>query len=260
MSYLEATVYGCLQGLTEFLPVSSSAHLALTPWLLGWKDQGLSFDVALHLGTLAALLIYFRRDWLDLITGALADSRGPQARLLAWMALATVPAAAAGLIFEKQIEALFRDPSRVALSLIVFGLLMEAADRLGRKEKGLLDAGGREVLGVGLAQALALMPGVSRSGVTITAALALGLKRDAAARFSFLLGSPIILGAGLLKIRHLEAADLTGPFLWAVAVSALSGLAAVRFFIERLGRTGLTPYTVYRVIVGVAILVLGASR
>ena len=254
MSYFHACVLGLIQGVSEFLPVSSSAHLALTPWLLGWPDPGLTFDVALHAGTLAAVLGYFWRDWLELLTQSAACPTGPQARLLGMLALGSVPAAVFGLAFEKAAEATLRGPALVAALLIGFGALMEAADRFGRRARCGSDLSWGGGLLIGCAQALAIAPGVSRSGVTMTAALALGLTRQDSARFSFLLATPIIAGASLLKLRHLHAVDLTGPFWMGVIVSAVSGWAAVGFLLKSLPSTGVRPYAAYRVLAGLAVL------
>lgn len=259
MTYLEASLYGALQGLTEFLPVSSSAHLILAPWLLGWKDPGLSFDVALHLGTLAALLIYFFEDWRGLLAGAAKDRRGPEARLLWLLAVSSLPAGAAGLALGRHAESVFRQPARIAWALILFALLMETADRLGRKETPLNSISAKAALGIGLAQSLAIIPGVSRLGATMTAGLFFGLSTEAAARFSFLLGAPVILGAGAWQLRHMRAADISGPFVWGVAVSALASLAALRFFMRQAPRSGLGPYVVYRIALGLLVLAWAAG-
>ena len=259
MSYLEATLYGAVQGITEFLPVSSSAHLALLPRLMGWRDPGLAFDAALHLGTLAAVTAYFLRDWVKLLGAAARRPRGNEARLLLLLAVSTVPAAAAGLAFERQVEGAFRDPERIAAALILFGALLGLADRFGRRTTAFEEIGAAAAVAIGLSQALALVPGVSRSGVTVTAGLALGLSYDAALRFSFLMSTPVILGAGLLKLRHLGGADMTGGFLWALAVSALTGLGAVHLLMSQLRRTGMRPYVIYRLAVGGAILAACAA-
>lgn len=246
MTFLQATAYGLVQGIAEFLPISSSAHLVLLPWAFGWKDPGQTFDVALHFGTLAAISLYFLADWKALLTGALKEPRGPGGRRLLFLATATVPGVIAGLFLEKQAETVFRDPARIALALAVFGLLLAAADRLGRRERGLETTGLREAIIIGAAQALAIVPGVSRSGATITAGLSLGLTREAAARYSFLLALPITFGACILKLRHLTSADLTPVFLWAVLVSGLSGMAVIHFFLRQLRRSSLWPYAAYR--------------
>lgn len=260
MSYLHACVLGLIQGISEFLPISSSAHLTLAPWLLGWPDPGLTFDVALHAGTLVAIVVYFWRDWLDILSGAAVRPSSAQGKLLGMIALGSIPAAVIGLLFEKKAEEALRSPALIASLLIGFGLLMEAADRRSRRSGTIHDLTWSRALIVGCAQALALAPGVSRSGSTLTAALALGLTREESARFSFLLAAPIIAGAAVLKLRHLQVADLTGPFCAGVAVSAVSGLLAVGYFLSRIRTTGTWPYTVYRLVAGVAVLVLYYAR
>lgn len=246
MTLGHAAVYGFVQGATEFLPVSSSAHLALLPKLLGIPDPGLTFDVALHMGTLAAVIGYFARDWWQILSGAARDPRGEQCRRLVQLAAATVPAAVVGVLLEERVETVFRDPLRISVTLAVFGLLLAAADRWGRRSRSLEAVGWRETLGVGLAQALALVPGVSRSGVTITAGLTMGLTGDAAARLSFLLALPITAGAGVFKLRHLSLAEVTPDFWVGILVSALTGAAAVHILLKQVRGRGLWPYALYR--------------
>lgn len=246
MTYGEAALLGAIQGLTEFLPVSSSAHLALAPRFFAFPDPGLTFDVALHLGTLLAVLVYYRKVWLAL-----------EPRTIGLIGLATVPAVAAGLLLEGAAQDMFRDPRRIAVCLIAFSGVMLWADRRGEAATGLWrDAGPRAVLLVGCAQALALMPGVSRSGATMSAALLLGLGRGQAAELSFLMATPIVAGAALLQLRHLGAADLTGPFWLGLLVSGVTGFAAVGAFIRFLPKGGLKPYAIYRVALGLAALFL----
>lgn len=254
LSVWQAALLGAVQGATEFLPVSSSAHLALTPRVLGFRDPGLAFDLALHVGTLLSLAAVYGRTWYGLLKDAAAEPRGPAARKLALLALATLPAVAAGLAFEDEAERLFRDPRRIAWALIAFSFVMAAAQRLGRGARGWEEAGWRAVLAVGAAQALAILPGVSRSGVTVSAGLLLGLAPAAAAELSFLLSAPIIAGAAAYKLRGIGVADVTAPFLCGVAVSALTGLLAVRVFLALLPRRGLTPFVLYRLALGGALL------
>jgi undecaprenyl-diphosphatase len=262
----QAILIGVLQGLTEFIPISSSAHLELAPWLFGWQENGLigslAFDVFLHLGTLVALLVYFRRDWLRLIGAFVASLRerriGPDSdRRLAWLlALATVPAALIGFVGEDLIDEMFHggsDALRLAIAgfLVVGAVALLAADWLGarRRELDALHAG--TALVVGFSQALALLPGISRSGATITAGLALGLTRESAARFSFLLAAPITLGAGLYGSRHLfeEAHSATewlaigGGFV----AAAVAGLLAIGFLLAWLRRRSVAIFSAYRV-------------
>jgi undecaprenyl-diphosphatase len=248
MTFLQATVYGVVQGLTEFLPVSSSAHLALLPRLTGWKDPGLTFDVALHMGTLLAVALYFFKDWLALFTR--------ERKTVGWLALASVPAALSGVLLENAVETTFRSPQRIALTLSIFGVLLALSDLLGKRRRA---AGPSDILTVGLAQALALMPGVSRSGVTITTGLALGLKGEEAARLSFLLALPITAGAGIFKLRHLEPSMATPAFFWAIAVSALTGLWAVHVLLRQVRGGALWPYGVYRVILAAGLITLGGG-
>ncbi len=255
-TYAQAALLGAIQGATEFLPVSSSAHLALAPRLLGFTDPGLTFDVALHLGTLAAVLFYYRAKWFELVRGAASDPRGAHARTLGLLALACVPAAAAGVLLEDAADAALRDPRLTAAMLIAFSGVMVWAEKAGRGAGRWREAGLRAILLVGCAQALALVPGVSRSGATMSAALLLGLAREEAAELSFLMSTPIVAGAALLKLRHLGAADVTGPFVVGLVVSAAAGFAAVGFFLRLLPRGGLTPYAVYRVALGAATLLL----
>ena len=257
MTYAQAALLGAIQGLTEFLPVSSSAHLALAPRFFSFPDPGLTFDVALHLGTLLAVLIFYRKTWLDLAAGSLREPRGAQARTLGWLVVATLPAVVFGLLLEHKAEDAFRDPRRIALCLIAFSGVMAWADRRGSRNSGAWrSAGARTVILVGFSQALALMPGVSRSGATISAALLLGIAAPEAAELSFLMATPIVAGAALLKLRHLGIADVTGPFLLGLAVSAVVGFAAVGAFIRFLPKGGLKPYAAYRVILGLAALFL----
>ncbi|UPT72381.1 MAG: undecaprenyl-diphosphate phosphatase [Elusimicrobiota bacterium] len=258
MTGAQAVLLGTIQGLTEFLPVSSSAHLALAPRFFRFPDPGLTVDVALHLGTLLAVLVYYRETWLGLLRGAARDARGPEARTLGLLALATLPAVAAGLALEKAAEEAFRDPRRIGACLIAFSGVMLWADRRGADAPGRpwRESGARTVLLVGCAQALALMPGVSRSGATMSAALLLGIGRAQAAELSFLMSTPIVAGAAALKLRHLGAGDLTGPFFLGLGASAAVGFAAVGAFIRYLPKGGLKPYAAYRSVVGFAALLL----
>ena len=256
MTYAQSALLGAIQGLTEFLPVSSSAHLALAPRFFSFPDPGLTFDVGLHLGTLAAVLIYYRDIWTRMLLGAARDPRGAEGRNLALLALATLPAVVVGLLFEKSAEEAFRDPRRIGLCLIAFSAVMWWSERAAKRELNWRDAGVRSLLLVGAAQALAVMPGVSRSGATISAALLLGLKAPEAAELSFLMATPIVAGAAVLKLRHLGLADIDGVFLLGIAVSAATGLAAVGAFIRFLPKGGFKPYVAYRVALGLAALFL----
>ena len=260
MTYAQAALLGFLQGLTEFLPVSSSAHLTLAPWALGFTDPGLAFDVALHLGTLLAILAAFGRRWSEIVLGAILEPRGEQARRFFLLAMATVPAAAAGLAFEKSAEESFRNPLLIAGSLAVFGAVLWAAESWGPRRKEWIDIGWKVFLAVGAAQALAIIPGVSRSGATISAGLFLGLTLQSAAELSFLLSAPIIAGAAVHKLGHIAAADVTGPFVFGIMVSGLTGWAAVRLFLRGLDRWGLRPYVFYRAALAAGVVALYFAR
>jgi undecaprenyl-diphosphatase len=252
-----AAVLGTVQGLTEFLPVSSSAHLFIVPKLLGWGYHGVAFDVALHGGTLLALLFAFAGDWWRLATGLVtpnAERRGAAWRLLAWLAVATVPGAIAGKLLEDAAEYALRSLPLQAVMLIVFGFLLWAVDRWRGEGRETMAPGWGTALLMGFAQALALVPGVSRSGVTITAGRAAGLARVSAARFSFLLATPITLGAVLLKVRHMPHDVSRAALAVGVVTSALVGLLAIRGLLRWLQRAGFGVFFAYRAALGLALL------
>lgn len=271
MDLLQAIFLGAVQGVTEFLPVSSSGHLLAVPWLFGWPHFGLTFDVALHLGTTAALLVFFWREWLELLQAfgrglVQAEARTDFRWKLIWMlALGTIPAGLVGLFFEEQIERWLRDPANVAFTLIGFGAVMWLVDRLSRRQRKLLDLGFRDALLIGLAQTLALAPGVSRSGATITAGLVLGMTREAAARFSFLLATPITLGAGFYKVEELLRHGGLQPeevlaFGVGILTSFVVGMLAIGFLLRFLQRHSLTAFVLYRFALGAVILGLAVGR
>jgi len=266
-----ALVLGIVQGLTEFIPISSSGHLVLIPDLLGWPDQGLAFDAALHIGTLVAVLGYFRADWIRLTRAGLVDVHrfglrfgryGDDARLLLLIAAGTVPAAVAGLAFDDWIEANLREAWNVAVALIAAGLVMFGAERMARLVRPISSVRLRDALVIGLAQACALVPGVSRSGATMSAGLVLGLRREDAARFAFLLGTPAFAGAALLK--SFDLADASRDELLNLAVgmlaSAIVGFMAISWLLRFLRTRSLLPFVVYRCIVGVGALAVLALR
>lgn len=254
MTYAQSILLGALQGLGEFLPISSSAHLVLAPWLLRFDDPGLSFDVALHLGTLVAIAAVYASRWASILKDAALEPRGAGGRKLGLLALATIPGAVAGVLLEKAADHAFRSPALVAVNLIVFGFIMLWAEAIGEKTAGWIESTFGKAGAIGAAQALALAPGVSRSGATMTAGLFLGMTRESAAEFSFLLSAPIIAGAAVLKLHHLSGADITGPFLCGIAVSALTGWFAIRAFLRRIGQSGLKPFAYYRFVLGAVVL------
>jgi undecaprenyl-diphosphatase len=263
---IQAIIMGVIQGLTEFIPVSSSGHLTLAPWIFGFDESRvigtLAFDVFLHLGTMVALLIYFHRDWIRLIRAWFASVRerrigaDPDRRLIWLLVAATIPAGLIGLAFEEVIEETFHGDSTearlaIAGALVVGGIGLWLADRYGRRHRTLEGITLPAALTIGFSQALALMPGISRSGATITAGLALGLTRETAARFSFLLATPITLGAGIYGSRRLFEETLTSGEWMAIAAgfvaSMLAGLAAIGFLLAWLRRRSVTVFTLYRI-------------
>lgn len=261
MDSTQAVFLALLQGLTEFLPVSSSAHLILPSQLFGWTDQGLAFDVALHVGTLSAVLIYFRMDVLTMGrawfgsffgSGITAESR------LAWFViLGTVPAGIAGFLANGLVEDYLRSTLVIASATLLFGALLYVAERMGSHQRGLDQLSVKDVLVVGFAQALALIPGTSRSGITITAAIMLGLNRTAAARFSFLLSIPIIGAAGLLKTSDLLQSEIDIDWtniLLGTVIAFISAYLCIGWFLKIIDRIGLIPFAVYRLILGVILI------
>ena len=254
-SSFQALVLGAVQGLSEFLPVSSSAHLILIPWLFNWQDPGLAFDVALHLGTLLALLIYYWQTWIKLV-GSLVNNDVASRRLLFLLIVASVPGAIIGLLLEKQAETIFRAPLLIASTMAVLGLVLWLVDKLSRSQRKVSDFTAADALLIGLSQALAIVPGVSRSGATITLARALGIEREDAANFSFLMATPIIAGAGLLEARKLVAAGLHAPVLWGFLASAVFGVAAIAGLIRFVRTRTYQPFAWYRIAVALVVFVV----
>lgn len=257
MSYFEAFILALIQGLTEFLPISSSAHLILPSAVLGWEDQGLAFDVAVHVGTLAAVMIYFRSEVVSLLSAFFASifkgDRSKEAKL-AWMIiLATIPACVFGLLMKDFIELYLRSAWVIATTTIVFGLLLWYVDKHASLADDEYQADWKKALFIGVAQALAMIPGTSRSGATITAALYLGFTREAAARFSFLMSIPIILLAGgYLGLKLVSSGDPIhlGVLLTGIVTSFISAYVCIHFFLKLISRMGMTPFVIYRLILG----------
>lgn len=268
---IRAAILGIVQGLTEFLPISSSGHLILVPALFRWPDQGLAFDVGLHLGTLLALLVYFWRDWYVMFLQGFRDFRahtlrvasyGPESRLLALLALGSIPTAIVGLLFEDSIEENVRQPWLVAIMLAVVGTVMLIADRRSRLDRTSGDVGVKDILLIGLAQATALIPGVSRSGATITMGLFRHLTRNDAARIAFLLGTPAFVGAGALQASELFGGEdiSTGPLIAGFATSAVVGFLAIHFLLRYLRTRSLLPFVLYRYGAAALTLVIALIR
>ncbi len=271
MELVRAAILGIVQGLTEFLPISSSGHLILVPALFDWPDQGLAFDVGLHMGTLFALLVYFWRDWARLFASGWRDfwkhgfRFGNQARdsqLLWLLALGSVPAAVVGLVFNDWIEEHVRQPWLVALMLVAGGLLLLGAERFGRRERAIGSVGVVDALLIGAGQALALIPGVSRSGATMSAGMFRGLTRDDAARFAFLLGTPAFVGAAALKAKDLagESGAEYGELAVGLVCSALVGFIAIHGLLRFLRTRSLMPFVYYRFGVAILALIIGGIR
>lgn len=260
MDIFQTIVLAMVQGLTEFLPISSSAHLILVPVLTPWEDQGLAFDVALHVGSLTAVVVYFRSE-LAAMAGAWLRSLRPRGggRLsndarLAWaVGLGTIPVGLAGLASRDLVEGWMRSPLILATSLILFGLLLGGADARRRGERSEFQIGWQAVTVIALAQALALIPGVSRSGITMTAGLLVGMTREGASRFSFLLSIPVIFLAGALEVRGLLAQGASvdwGMVALGTVVSGVSAYLCIHYFLQFIRRVGMQPFVVYRVLLG----------
>ena len=264
MGMTQLIVLAIVQGLTEFLPISSSGHLVLVPSVFGWTDQGLAFDVAVHFGSLLAVCVFFRYDIAALLRGVrriLGGDFGADSARMAWcLGLGTIPAALAGLLFAGWIAANLRDPMVVVATLSGYGILMALVDRLAPAARNITDIGIREAMIIGCAQALALIPGTSRSGVTITVGRMLGFARQDAARFSFLLSAPVILLATLYEAVNLATAEQSvawGGLSLAIMISAVVAYISIEFFMRVVNAIGLLPFAIYRLaLAGVLLLVL----
>ncbi|WJG08777.1 undecaprenyl-diphosphate phosphatase [Aliiglaciecola sp. LCG003] len=261
MTLFEIIVLAIIQGITEFLPISSSAHLILPSELLGWTEQGLAFDVAVHVGSLLAVMIYFREDisrmllaWLQ--TG-FSRKQSDDSKLAWWVILATIPAVVVGFLAKDFIEHYAREALVIAITTIIFGLVLWYADVTGKLHKNIYQLNWKSALIIGLAQALALIPGTSRSGITMTAALMLGLDRQSSARFSFLLSIPVILGAGLLATLDLVKQDAAVDWqalFYGTVLSFVSAYACIYLFLSWISKIGMLPFVIYRLILGAVLL------
>lgn len=262
MTVFQALVLGILQGLAEFLPISSSAHLALAPWILGWPEPGLAVDVALHVGTLVAVLFYFRDEWVKLLVAALEIVRtrriqSVEQRRVLYLVVATIPGAIAGLLLNDYAESTFRSPALIATALAVMGVVLWFIDRIRPATRPLESIGWSDAILIGLAQAAALLPGVSRSGATITAGRSLALDRASAATFSFLMSMPIIAAAAIFKVPHLlNSGGASLPLLTGVLASAISGWLAIAIVMRYVRSHSYGVFAAYRVVVGLAVLAL----
>jgi undecaprenyl-diphosphatase len=271
MPIAQVIALAVVQGLTEFLPVSSTAHLYLTSWLLGWSDGGLNFDIALHIGTLLAVIIYFFRDWLQIVAQGFGIRYGHDEELkhnhmLLWLlVIGTIPVGIAGLILQKQAEGPWRNPFVIGFAMIAVGLVMWWAENYGRRVRDLSALNGPDAIAIGVGQAFAVVPGVSRSGSTISAGLFRNLSREAAARYSFLLSVPAIGAAAAKDLYEMHKANgfhafADTNFLVGIVVSAITGCVVIAWFLRYLRRSSLRPFVYYRIIFGIIVLALAFIR
>lgn len=257
MDSIQILILSLVQGMTEFLPISSSAHLIFVPKFFGWEDQGLAFDVAVHLGTLTAVLVYFNKDLAlmikDFFKSFYTRQSTPYSKLMWYLGFATIPAGLAGILFKETIETSLRSPVVIAISTVFFAIIMLLADKWGEQERTVHHVSWKDAVLIGCGQALALIPGTSRSGITLTAGLALGLKRSDAARFSFLLAVPVIGLAGIYESYKLVK---SGVFIdWqslglGLMISAVTGFFCIHLFLKLLEKVGVMPFVVYRILLG----------
>jgi undecaprenyl-diphosphatase len=265
MTVFQAIVLGVIQGLSEFLPISSSAHLALTPWLFGWPAPGLAFDVALHLGTLIALVWFFWQEWVTLAKAffsVLAKRRieTESERRVMFVIVATIPGGLAGYLLQDYAKTIFRTPALTGVMLILMGAVLWLVDRSASQERGVAAMTWRDAIVIGLAQMFAIVPGVSRSGSTITAGRAVGLSRESAAVFSFLLSLPIITAAVLFEGRHAIEGGINAPLVAGVIASGVSGWLAISVLLKFIARNSYGVFAAYRLILGAVVLLVAYLR
>ena len=263
MSLIQSLILGIVQGVSEFFPVSSTAHLVLFPWFFSWHDPGLAFDVALHIGTLLALIYYFWREWSAIAVEFVAGVSGlgfkdyPNGRIGLIIIIACIPGGVAGVLFEKQASGILRDPYGIAFTLFFFGLILYISDRFSPKDKKISEMSVWDGLIIGVFQAISIVPGVSRSGISITGGLIRSLKRDEAARFSFLIAAPIIAGAAVFESRHLDFATVVSlPFLAGILSSAVFGFLAIKYLLKYVQKGSYTVFVIYRIALAALIVFL----
>ena len=260
ISEFQALILGAIQGLTEFLPISSSAHLILFPWLLGWNDPGLAFDVALHLGSLLALLVYYWREWLTMALSIVRPDP-PSRRLLVLLVVASIPGAVFGLLLEKEAETTFRAHiAIIACTLALLGIALWIADAIGRNRKKIGQLDLRDAILIGLSQAFAIIPGVSRSGATITTGRLLGVERQDAANFSFLMATPIISGAGLHEMSKIMHSGINGVLIAGFVSSAVFSLIAIASLIRFVRNRTYQPFAWYRIAIAILVIAVVFAR
>lgn len=261
MDLLQAIIYGIIQGLGEFLPISSTAHITLAPWLFGWKDPGLAFDIALHMGTLLAVVIFFWKDWIRLIKAGFTDIKSKDGRLFWYIMLACIPGGIFGVLFEDKVETTFRNPLLIGIMLIVMGIVLYVADKFSKSEVVLKDIGFKRSFLIGVSQAIAMLPGVSRSGITMATGRAFNIKREDAARFTFLLSTPFIFLSGVYKAKDLISVQIDAmPFIVAIVTSGIVGALSIKFILEYLKSKGFGIFVVYRIILGAVVIAIALFR
>jgi len=269
MDIFQSIILGIVQGLGEFLPISSTAHLILVPYFFGWQDPGLAFDVALHVGTLIAVVGFFWNDWIDIFKSASNNvfhtkyqitNTTYSGKLLWLLVIASVPGAIFGFLFETQAEQIFRSPLLIAFTLSVVGLVLYLADKYAKYRKDINHISIKDAILIGLSQAIAIIPGVSRSGATMTTGLALGLSREQAARFSFLLSTPIIFGAAIVKVPHLLQTGITAPIAFGIIAAAASGYLAIKYMLRFIQKVGYAPFFWYRLALSLIIVAVYFTR
>jgi undecaprenyl-diphosphatase len=256
MNIIQALVYGIVQGIGEFLPVSSTAHLKLIPWLLGWAQPDTAFDVALHLGTASAVILFFIKDWLKLIRFGFTQPKSTDGKLFWLIVIATIPGGLAGVLFDKYMD-VFSNQALIGFMLIIMGVLLYLADKYGRSDSDIKEIGFKRSILVGISQMFAIIPGVSRSGITMTTGRALGLTRDGIARFTFLMSAPIILLDGLYHAKsiiheHIDKAS----FIVAVLTAAIVGALSIKFLLGYIKKKGFGIFVAYRFMFGAFIIIL----
>lgn len=256
MTIFQAIIFGIVQGIGEFLPISSTAHIILVPWLFGWNDPGNTFDVALHLGTSAAVILFFFKEWIKLIKAGFTDVKSSYGKLFWFLVIATIPGGIVGVLLDKYME-LLRNPALIGLLLIIMGMIIYWADKSGKNEVKLENIGFSKSLLIGISQTFAIIPGVSRSGITMAAGRKLGIVREDIAKFTFLLSTPIILGDALYHAKDLKNVHIDMlPFITAVLTSALVGALTIKFLLNYLKKNSFAIFAFYRFIVGAAVIAI----
>lgn len=255
MTIFQAIIYGIVQGIGEFLPISSTAHLILVPWFMGWNDPGVPFDVALHLGTAAAVILFFWKDWINLIIAGFSKPKSANGKLFWFVVIATIPGGIFGVLLDKYMD-IFRNPALVGFMLIVMGIILYYADKIGNNEIDIKNIGLKRSIIVGMSQVFAMVPGVSRSGITMSTGRFLGINRESIAKFTFLLSAPVILGDGIYHATKIGVAPINQTaFITAVLTAAIVGMLSIKFLLDYLKNKGFGIFAIYRFILGAAVII-----